>query len=148
MHAFGKPPVGFVLSEVARTLDHDIVVNLQGDEPMLDPATLDLVAASEMSTAPAESDGTPPLEIPPDGRLFAHVWIEPAQPPKTLMLQYFKGGWLHRAVWGDLDAIAGLSAIAVERQQFLARKSGDGFAQHVQFFGQGEIHGVTLSVGS
>ncbi len=32
------------VAEVARTLDHDIIVNLQGDEPLLDPATLDLVA--------------------------------------------------------------------------------------------------------
>src|SRR5262245_35272895 len=32
------------VAEVARGLTHDIVVNLQGDEPTLDPATLDLVA--------------------------------------------------------------------------------------------------------
>src|SRR3989442_11673790 len=38
------------------------------------------------------SEGTNPLEIPPQGQLFAHVWIDPADPPKTLMLQYFKGG--------------------------------------------------------
>lgn len=50
-------------------------------------------------------EGTPPLEIPPDGRLFANVWIDAQDPPKALMLQYFKGGWLHRAVWGDYDAI-------------------------------------------
>ena len=51
-------------------------------------------------------DGAPPLAIPPEGKLFAHVWIDPQDPPKTLMLQYFKGGWNHRAVWGDHDAIA------------------------------------------
>jgi mono/diheme cytochrome c family protein len=50
-------------------------------------------------------EGAPPLEIPPAGRLFAHVWIDPDDPPRTLMLQYFQGGWLHRAVWGDYDAI-------------------------------------------
>lgn len=50
-------------------------------------------------------EGAPPLEIPPAGSLFAHVWIDPDDPPRTLMLQYFKGGWLHRAVWGDYDAI-------------------------------------------
>jgi 3-deoxy-manno-octulosonate cytidylyltransferase (CMP-KDO synthetase) len=32
------------VAEVARSLSHDIIVNLQGDEPMLEPATLDLVA--------------------------------------------------------------------------------------------------------
>lgn len=50
-------------------------------------------------------EGAPPMEIPAEARLFAHVWLDPDNPPKTLMLQYFKGGWLHRAVWGDYDAI-------------------------------------------
>lgn len=50
-------------------------------------------------------EGTPPLAIPAAGKLFAHVWIDPQDAPKALMLQYFKGGWLHRAVWGDYDAI-------------------------------------------
>jgi hypothetical protein len=50
-------------------------------------------------------EGKEPLPIPPEAKVFAHVWIDPSDPPKTLMLQYFKGGWLHRAVWGDYDAI-------------------------------------------
>ena len=60
-------------------------------------------------------DGSPPLEIPAEGKLFAHVWIDPQDPPKTLMLQYFKGGWLHRAVWGDYEAIAWGQAGTTER---------------------------------
>ena len=51
-------------------------------------------------------ENTAPLQIPPGGKLFAHVWIDAENPPRTLMLQYFKGGWLHRAVWGDYEAIA------------------------------------------
>lgn len=51
-------------------------------------------------------ENTPPLLIPADARLFAYVYLDPKDPPKTLMLQYFKNGWLHRAVWGDYDAIA------------------------------------------
>ncbi len=31
------------VAEVARSLDADIIVNLQGDEPLIDPATLDLL---------------------------------------------------------------------------------------------------------
>jgi len=46
-----------------------------------------------------------PLDIPPDGRLFVYVWIDPKDLPKAVMLQVFKGGWLHRAVWGDYKAI-------------------------------------------
>ncbi len=50
-------------------------------------------------------EGVKSLDIPPEGRLFVHVWIDRQDPPKALMLQLFKGGWLHRAVWGDYDAI-------------------------------------------
>lgn len=60
-------------------------------------------------------EGTPPLEIPPNGKLFAHVWMEAGDTPKTLMLQYFKGGWLHRAVWGDYEAIQWGQAGTTER---------------------------------
>ncbi len=45
------------------------------------------------------------LEIPPQGKIFARVFIESDDLPKTIMLQFNKGGWLHRAVWGDYDAI-------------------------------------------
>jgi hypothetical protein len=33
------------------------------------------------------------------------VWIDPKDPPKTIMIQFHKGDWKHRAVWGDYDAI-------------------------------------------
>jgi hypothetical protein len=46
-----------------------------------------------------------PLTIPLSGRLFVYVWIEEKNPPKSLMFQFFKGGWLHRAVWGDYNSI-------------------------------------------
>lgn len=49
--------------------------------------------------------GGVPLEIPPDGKLFAYVYLDPANPPKAIMLQYCTGEWLHRAVWGAYDAI-------------------------------------------
>ena len=38
-HACGTDRV----AEVARTLDDDVIVNLQGDEPLIDPASLDLL---------------------------------------------------------------------------------------------------------
>ncbi|MFM7101187.1 MAG: DUF1549 domain-containing protein [Verrucomicrobiota bacterium] len=44
------------------------------------------------------------LEVTAGSRLFAHVHLDPANPPRLVMLQFFQGGWEHRAVWGDIDA--------------------------------------------
>jgi hypothetical protein len=46
----------------------------------------------------------PGLAIGEGDRLFAHVWIDPKDPPKEVMLQFNDGTWEHRAYWGD-DAI-------------------------------------------
>ena len=60
-------------------------------------------------------EGSPPLEIPASGKIFVHVYIDPLDQPKTLMIQYFKGGWNHRAVWGDIDTIQWGAANTTER---------------------------------
>ena len=39
--------------------------------------------------------------VPAEATLFAHVFLDPNDPPKAIMLQFHKGGWKHRAVWGD-----------------------------------------------
>lgn len=49
--------------------------------------------------------GAPAFPLPPEATLFAHVFLDPADPPRTIMLQFHKGAWQHRAVWGDYDAI-------------------------------------------
>ena len=36
---------------------------------------------------------------------FAYVYIDPANPPKAIMLQYHTTEWLYRGNWGDADAI-------------------------------------------
>ena len=48
-------------------------------------------------------------------KLFAHVHLDPKNPPKAVMLQYHTGGWLHRAVWGDYNAIDWGKANTTER---------------------------------
>lgn len=37
----------------------------------------------------------------PKDVLFANVFIDPKDPPKTIMLQWHDGGWEHRAYWGE-----------------------------------------------
>lgn len=39
--------------------------------------------------------------VPAKARIFAHVFLDPENPPKTIMLQFHVSGWNHRAVWGD-----------------------------------------------
>ncbi len=46
-----------------------------------------------------------PLFVGQDDKLFAHVYLDPANPPKAIMLQFHTSDWLHRANWGDDDAI-------------------------------------------
>ena len=41
------------------------------------------------------------LTLSTDDRLFAHVWLDPENPPKAVMLQWNDGNWEHRAFWGE-----------------------------------------------
>ena len=49
--------------------------------------------------------GTKPLTVAAGDKVFAYVYLDPKDPPKTIMLQYHTGEWRHRANWGDEDAI-------------------------------------------
>jgi hypothetical protein len=48
---------------------------------------------------------TQPFIIPQNAKLEVEVWLKSTDPPKAIMLQFFKGGWNHRAVWGDYEII-------------------------------------------
>ncbi|MEM7384205.1 MAG: PSD1 and planctomycete cytochrome C domain-containing protein [Verrucomicrobiota bacterium] len=41
-----------------------------------------------------------PLVIQANNQLFAHVYLDPDNPPETVQLQYNDGSWEHRAYWG------------------------------------------------
>jgi mono/diheme cytochrome c family protein len=43
----------------------------------------------------------PGLKIGADDKLFAHVYLDPKNPPKAVMLQWHTSTWLHRAYWGE-----------------------------------------------
>ena len=44
-------------------------------------------------------------DIPPNGKLSVHCYLDPQNPPKAVMLQFHTAGWNHRAVWGEEGAI-------------------------------------------
>jgi len=46
-------------------------------------------------------NGAPtPLKLQDGDKLFAHVWLDPADPPTSVQLQFYAGSWDHRARWG------------------------------------------------
>jgi hypothetical protein len=46
-----------------------------------------------------------PLRVGEGDKLFAYVYLDPADKPREVMLQFNDGSWEHRAVWGE-DVIA------------------------------------------
>ncbi len=44
---------------------------------------------------------TAPLKVGEGDKFFAYVYLNPQNPPKTVMLQFNDGGWEHRAFWGE-----------------------------------------------
>jgi hypothetical protein len=47
-----------------------------------------------------------PYFVPSNGKIYAHVYLDPANPPKAVMLQWHAAGqWEYRANWGDPDVI-------------------------------------------
>ena len=49
--------------------------------------------------------GAAEIVVRPDEEIFAHVWLDPANPPKSVMIQFNTGEWKHRAVWGEPNVI-------------------------------------------
>jgi mono/diheme cytochrome c family protein len=43
----------------------------------------------------------PGLQIGAGDKLFAHLYLDPQNPPKMVMLQFNDGSWEHRAYWGE-----------------------------------------------
>ncbi len=46
------------------------------------------------------TEATDTLVVHAGDRLFAHVWLDPKDPPQGIQLQFNDGNWNHRARWG------------------------------------------------
>jgi hypothetical protein len=44
--------------------------------------------------------GAAAFEVPAQPTFFVHVYLDPADPPDEVMIQFHTGQWKHRAVWG------------------------------------------------
>jgi hypothetical protein len=45
--------------------------------------------------------GDSPLPIFTSDKLFVYVWLDPKDPPRSIMLHWNDGDWEHRAYWGE-----------------------------------------------
>ncbi|MEX0938248.1 MAG: PSD1 and planctomycete cytochrome C domain-containing protein [Pirellulales bacterium] len=43
----------------------------------------------------------PGMRVGEGDTLFAHVYLDPSNPPREIMLQWNDGSWEHRAIWGE-----------------------------------------------
>jgi hypothetical protein len=58
------------------------------------------------------SNAAATLTVPVGGTLFAYVYLNPANPPQEVMLQWNNGVWDHRAYWGADDITWGTDGTA------------------------------------
>lgn len=45
--------------------------------------------------------GAAPLVVPAGATFFVHVYIDPENPPREIMIQFHSDQWKHRALWGE-----------------------------------------------
>ncbi|MFT5412119.1 MAG: hypothetical protein ACI9NC_004857, partial [Verrucomicrobiales bacterium] len=45
-------------------------------------------------------EGAAVFTVPENPAFFLHVYLDPADPPEEVMIQFNSGGWKHRGVWG------------------------------------------------
>jgi Protein of unknown function (DUF1553)/Protein of unknown function (DUF1549)/Planctomycete cytochrome C len=109
--------------------------SLQGDTPwkFVTKAEGPVFSGEKSSTrtAPALSQhfftgANPGLKIGEGDVLFAYVYLDPANPPKSVMLQFNDGQWEHRGNWGDANAIPfGALNTPAKRQMGELPKAGE-----------------------
>ena len=61
----------------------------------------DISKVASAAHCPFFTGADPGLRVGEGDKLFAHVYLEPKDPPKEIMLQFNDGSWEHRATWGE-----------------------------------------------
>jgi RHS repeat-associated protein len=58
---------------------------------------------------------TQTLQVNAGDKLYTYVYLDPANPPSEVMLQWNDGSWEHRAYWGANNIVAGVDGTASRR---------------------------------
>ena len=67
------------------------------------------------------------MKVGHGAKLFAYVFLDPKDPPKTVMLQFYDGTWEHRAVWGEDLILWGTQGKESRLPMGRCRRQGNGF---------------------
>jgi hypothetical protein len=60
-------------------------------------------------------NATSTLPVAVGDTLFAYVYLDPSNPPSEVMLQWYDGGWEHRAYWGANQLAWGIDGTVSRR---------------------------------
>ena len=71
------------------------------------------------------SNATTKMQVGTGDDLFAYVYLDPANPPTEVMLQWNDGTWEHRAYWGSNQLTAwGVDGTASRRYMIQRQNPG------------------------
>ncbi|MFN9720178.1 MAG: PSD1 and planctomycete cytochrome C domain-containing protein [Planctomycetota bacterium] len=129
--------------------------NMQGDSPWEFVSAPDhpVYSGTKSSRRKADAlsqhfftDAATKLKVGAGDKLFAYCWIDPANPPQTVMLQFNDGHWNHRAYWGEDKIPFGAGDMPEHRHLGPLPKAGEWVrlevdAAHVGLPGGAELNG-------
>lgn len=117
----------------------------RGEGPVLSGETSTIRSATGLSQHFFQN-ASRGLKVGEGDVLFAHVFIDPANPPKAIMLQFNDGNWDHRKNWGDEDAIVfGTKDTSAKRLGGALPKAGEWVRLEVNAADVGLISGSMIN---
>jgi hypothetical protein len=85
------------------------------------------------------------LRVGQNDKLFAYVYLDPAQPPREIMLQWNTGDWKHRAYWGENVIDWGTDGSTERRPMGALPKTGEWVRLEVDAAHVGISPGTTIT---
>ena len=78
---------------------------ISNDQGKVFSGKLALTRTSDNQVSQDFFNGGVSFTIPKDGKFFVQCFLDPDNPPETIMVQFHAGGWKNRAVWGKQEKI-------------------------------------------
>ncbi len=78
---------------------------VKADEGEVFSGNLALTRTAKNAVAQDYFTGGASFDVPKNGKLFVHCFLDPDDPPEAVMVQFHVGGWKNRAIWGAEEKI-------------------------------------------